>query len=436
MGLESATYIHQLNPSNPVGAVDPKAQGDDHLRMIKSTLQATFPTINGPVTVTLANLNQWGGLSANYAWTGQHSYTQQIRAADGVLGAPGISFAADLDTGFYRVGGNNIGVSINGVFNVSFNTTFGMQAFLPVAFADGAVATPSITFTNDPDTGLYRGGTNTLVLTVGGTQTLVTTIAQTYLNTGVFSVPDGGAGAPSLGFINDPDTGFYRWGADAFAATSGGNAVMSWRLGQSRINDGSVGSPALCFENDTDTGLYRIANNTIGISTNGTNRVLIDASAFYSRLPNAGVDGNPSLPTYTFENDTNTGFYSVAADDIGMSLGGVAYRVGYRNIPQNIQNANYTALATDTGKHILHGNGAGAGHTHTIPSNASVPYDIGTAITFINRDSNVISIAITTDTMILAGSVSTGTRTLAQNGIATAIKVAATTWMISGTGIS
>lgn len=42
MSLETATYISGLSATNPT-STDPKAQGDDHLRLLKSTLQATFP---------------------------------------------------------------------------------------------------------------------------------------------------------------------------------------------------------------------------------------------------------------------------------------------------------------------------------------------------------------------------------------------------------
>lgn len=51
MALETAQYIHQLDPANPSGP-DRLAQGDDHLRLIKQALKATFPNINGPVTAT------------------------------------------------------------------------------------------------------------------------------------------------------------------------------------------------------------------------------------------------------------------------------------------------------------------------------------------------------------------------------------------------
>lgn len=63
MGLEVATYISGLNASNPVGVSDPKSQGDDHLRLIKSTLLNTFPNINAAVSATPAELNRLVGVT-------------------------------------------------------------------------------------------------------------------------------------------------------------------------------------------------------------------------------------------------------------------------------------------------------------------------------------------------------------------------------------
>jgi hypothetical protein len=110
--------------------------------------------------------------------------------------------------------------------------------------------------------------------------------------------------------------------------------------------------------------------------------------------------------------------------------------VGFRNIPQNAQTGNYTLVAGDSGKSIVHASGAGSGDTYTIPANSSVPFPLGTVVTFVNLDSNSISIAITTDTLLLVGTGATGTRTLAQYGQATAHKVGTTTWLISGVGLS
>lgn len=107
----------------------------------------------------------------------------------------------------------------------------------------------------------------------------------------------------------------------------------------------------------------------------------------------------------------------------------------YSNIPQNSQSAAYTTVLGDAQKHILHPTADNNARTFTIDSNANVAYPIGTAITFINQI-NTVTISITSDTLTLAGAGTTGSRTLAANGIATAIKIASTSWIISGTGLT
>lgn len=104
-------------------------------------------------------------------------------------------------------------------------------------------------------------------------------------------------------------------------------------------------------------------------------------------------------------------------------------------IRQNSQSAAYTTVLTDGGKHILHPSSDNNPRTFTIDSNANVAYPIGTAITFVNQI-NTVTIAITSDTLTLAGLGTTGSRTLAANGIATAVKVGSTSWVISGVGLS
>ena len=66
MALETATYINGLVATNPA-SVDPLAQADDHLRLIKSTVKATFPSITGAVTSTQAELNTLTGYTGAVA---------------------------------------------------------------------------------------------------------------------------------------------------------------------------------------------------------------------------------------------------------------------------------------------------------------------------------------------------------------------------------
>jgi len=106
-------------------------------------------------------------------------------------------------------------------------------------------------------------------------------------------------------------------------------------------------------------------------------------------------------------------------------------------LQQNSQSADYTLVIGDAGKQIFHPSADTSARTFTIPANGSVSFAVGTAVTFINQNgAGTITIAITTDTMRLAGDGSTGSRTLAANGIATAVKVTSTEWLISGTGLT
>ena len=111
--------------------------------------------------------------------------------------------------------------------------------------------------------------------------------------------------------------------------------------------------------------------------------------------------------------------------------------VGFRHIPQNIQNSAYTLVLADAGKHILHPSADTTARTFTIPANSSVAYPIGTTITIINQNgAGVVTIAINTDTLYLAGAGTTGSRTLAANGMATLIKITSTGWMCAGPGLT
>ncbi len=113
------------------------------------------------------------------------------------------------------------------------------------------------------------------------------------------------------------------------------------------------------------------------------------------------------------------------------------YIAGAGVIPINSQSANYTCVIADAGREIQHPSADTTARTFTIPSNASVAYTPGTAITFVNQHgAGVLTIAITTDTMRLAGAGTTGSRTLAANGMATAVKQTATEWIVSGTGLT
>jgi len=111
-------------------------------------------------------------------------------------------------------------------------------------------------------------------------------------------------------------------------------------------------------------------------------------------------------------------------------------QIGYLNIPQNSQSTNYTLVLADSGDHIFHPSSDNNARTFTIPANSSVAFVIGTAVTFINMAAANVTIAITSDTLTLSPSGTSGSRTLAQYGSAPAIKMTSTQWLISGSGLT
>ena len=66
MGVEqNAKYISDLDANAPAGG-DSIAQGDDHLRLIKSTIKETFPNVKGQVTASHDQINDLvGGAAAS-----------------------------------------------------------------------------------------------------------------------------------------------------------------------------------------------------------------------------------------------------------------------------------------------------------------------------------------------------------------------------------
>jgi hypothetical protein len=171
------------------------------------------------------------------------------------------------------------------------------------------------------------------------------------------------------------------------------------------INDFASGSVPWANVTGTPTTLagYGITN---GLTTTV-------AAATYAPLASPTFTGTPAVPDNATPN-TN-------------------HAVGYRDAPQQFQTDNYTLVLADRGKSVVVN---GTSKTVTIPANSAVAFPIGTVIIIVNLNSTALSIAITTDTLTLANSTTTGTRTLAQNGLATCVKITATSWLISGAGLT
>ena len=97
------------------------------------------------------------------------------------------------------------------------------------------------------------------------------------------------------------------------------------------------------------------------------------------------------------------------------------------------QTADYTAVLADQYQVLVPMNKATA-VAFKIPTNASVAFPVGTAITILNKGAGAVTISAVTSgttTVLSAGAVAAAP-TLAQYKMAVAVKTATDTWYVSG----
>jgi hypothetical protein len=210
-----------------------------------------------------------------------------------------------------------------------------------------------------------------------------------------------------------------KTGADATIWTVDNIAIAGSMATQNansvNITGGTIGS-GVTFNGNT-TGTASNVTGTVAVANGGTGGTT--ASAARSNLGAAASGANTDITS--LEQDVAV----VATGTIGTDS------IGFRGAPQNAQAAAYQLALSDNGKHISITTGG-----VTIPANSTAAFPIGATVVIYNNSGSSQSIAITTDTLRQAGTTNTGTRTLANYGLATCLKVAATTWVISGAGLS
>jgi hypothetical protein len=207
--------------------------------------------------------------------------------------------------------------------------------------------------------------------------------------------------------------------------------------------NGALGTPSSgTVTNLTGTASINI-NGTVGATTANTVSYTTATGTTSETVPLV-IGGTAVSSTLTVQSTSGAGTSDAIIFKTGSQVeqlriltgGGITSvalvdAVGYKGLPQNSQTASYTLALTDMGKMVNTTTGG-----VVIPANGTVAFPVGSTVIIYNNSASNQTISITTDTMYLGGTATTGSRTLAQRGLATVVKVASTTWVISGAGVT
>ncbi len=278
--LSANATLAMLNAPSTSGYVSLRAGNIEQARVTYTAGATNFVTLTGSNGSTPTLGTTGGDLSIAPA-TSITSVTGVLLVGNGAVGAPSFGFASDTDTGFYRIGSNNIGAAVGGskVLDIattgltvtgalSSTTTLASGTTLTagtslsvgtiVLSGNGAVGAPAYSFTSDPDTGIYRIGANNLGIAIGGAKVIdiaATTIAFTAI---------GGVSFSDAVHVYSATAAQAGGSTGAGIRLGSGNQGLYWGSGAPALEAGQGSIYMRTDGSSTSTRLYVNTNGTTG----------------------------------------------------------------------------------------------------------------------------------------------------------------------------
>lgn len=283
------------------------------------------------------------------------NYTTRVE--DGTKTAPGYSFRQDTDSGLYRIGANNLGISCGDSKIVDINTSglnaiigattpaagaFTTGSFSGVAsFAAGAVDAPSLARTGDLNTGFWFPADNTIAASVNGVEGI--RLTTTGLGVGV---------TPSFKLDADGDintTGSYRLAGGATIGIVGGHTYVSSPSGKDLILYTNAGAnERFRIQSDgnmvaqSGIGTELVSNGSFTGSADGW--TLGTGWAYGADAVQKNADGTGTLSQALAPTPNET--YLITFTISGLAVGSVNVNFGGNDSPSRSANGTYTFYMT------------------------------------------------------------------------------------------
>lgn len=362
---------------------------------------------------TLADLAS--ALTDSLSRTGDGGMQAPLELDDGAVGAPGLTWATESTSGWYRASA--------GVFRFSVSSTDRLAVSSTGLSVTGSIITSTAT---------------------GGSQGAGTINATAVYDDGVLLANQTGAnptGTIGLTAVNGSAGTFMRSDgapalSQAIVPTWTANHTWSSALPRMFFNNTSAGTDAKAWEFRVGTtGTFSLIADTDAFAGSLTALSITRSAASNLGTMTLGVAGDTMTYNFAASGATTWAGSGAFSGDLTFTVSAVSYSAGYRGLPSRSISTSDSTAALDNGRTVLF-TGAGS-QTFTVDS------DFGTAgnvMVLLNGGTGALSVAETlSGTMTWlngSGTLSTGTRTLAIGGVATIWMADSTNAYIWGTGLS